>query len=177
MSDSSSPAPVGPPAPYAPQIRRYTDNAKAANTRKAYRIDWDDFVGWCALHGCVSIPATPETVAEYLVHLADAPAPLLLHLRRPPGARPRAREPSSVGPGDDNAPGDPAHPRDRPGAEDAARHPGPQPARRCVRAAAVSPLPQRASACSWVWKADAGAPARVGSEEDVDAGRGDANPR
>ena len=66
----------------APQIRRYTDNAKAANTRKAYRIDWDDFVGSCALHDRTAMPAAPEIVAEYLVQLADADATVATIQRR-----------------------------------------------------------------------------------------------
>ena len=73
MTDSL-PQPVTVPASLAPPIRRYTDNAKATNTRKAYRIDWDDFVGWCVIHHRAAMPAAPETVAEYLVHLADVGA-------------------------------------------------------------------------------------------------------
>ena len=53
-------------------MRQYADHAKAENTRRAYRIDWDDFVGWCELHRCAPLPAAPETVTEYLVSLADA---------------------------------------------------------------------------------------------------------
>lgn len=54
------------------------------NTRRAYARAWDGrpnpeteperpggFVGWCAEHGRTPIPATPETLAEYVSHLCD----------------------------------------------------------------------------------------------------------
>jgi site-specific recombinase XerD len=82
MTDSSLPQPVSAPASLTPQVRRYTDNAKAANTRKAYRIDWDDFVAWCQEHGTEPMPTTPETIAEYLVHLAEAGAKVATIQRR-----------------------------------------------------------------------------------------------
>jgi site-specific recombinase XerD len=73
VTDSSD-ALAGVPATSSlpPRVRQYADHAKAANTRRAYRIDWDDFVGWCKLHRCAPLLAAPETVAEYLVSLADA---------------------------------------------------------------------------------------------------------
>src|SRR5512138_1915331 len=64
------------------RVSRYTTNAKAANTRRAYRIDWDDFVGWCQQHGCQPMPAAPETIAEYLVGLAEAGAKVATIQRR-----------------------------------------------------------------------------------------------
>lgn len=53
-------------------VSRYALNAKVENTRKAYRIDWDDFVVWCDLHGQQQMPAAPETIVSYLKSLADA---------------------------------------------------------------------------------------------------------
>ena len=73
MTDASDALAGVPATSYlSPRVRQYADHAKAANTWRAYRIDWDDFVGWCELHRCAPLPAAPETVAEYLVSLADA---------------------------------------------------------------------------------------------------------
>lgn len=43
----------------------------AANTTKAYKHQWTEFTAWCAEQGRVPLPATPETLAEYVNHLAD----------------------------------------------------------------------------------------------------------
>lgn len=48
------------------QVKGYIQNARAANTVKAYRKDWADFVAWCAAYGVAALPATAETVARYL---------------------------------------------------------------------------------------------------------------
>lgn len=50
--------------------RAYASQAKAENTIRAYRSDWKDFTKWCAGHGIVSLPATPDTVAVYMTALA-----------------------------------------------------------------------------------------------------------
>jgi integrase len=44
----------------------YLHQAKAPNTRKAYRTDWIDFVAWCKKYRREPLPARPETVAYYL---------------------------------------------------------------------------------------------------------------
>ena len=64
------------------RVSRYAHNAKAENTRKAYRVDWDDFLLWCDLRGRQPMPATPETVVEYLESLADAGAKVATIKRR-----------------------------------------------------------------------------------------------
>ena len=73
-----------PETPTLPSTRvsRYAHNAKAENTRKAYRVDWDDFLLWCDLHGRSPMPATPETVVEYLEGLADVGARVATIKRR-----------------------------------------------------------------------------------------------
>lgn len=48
------------------RVKDYIQHAKAANTVKAYRHDWADFVTWCAAYGVDPLPATAETVARYL---------------------------------------------------------------------------------------------------------------
>lgn len=44
----------------------------AANTRKAYGRALAAFTAWCTSHGRSSLPATAETLAEYVAGMADA---------------------------------------------------------------------------------------------------------
>jgi site-specific recombinase XerD len=55
----------------ADQAKAYARQSKAANTWRAYAADWRDFEEWCAEHGQVALPAAAETVALYLVALAE----------------------------------------------------------------------------------------------------------
>jgi hypothetical protein len=41
----------------------YVHQAKAPNTRKAYRADWADFLAWCQQYRQDPLPARPDTVA------------------------------------------------------------------------------------------------------------------
>jgi site-specific recombinase XerD len=41
------------------------------NTRRAYRRQWSSYAAWCAGHDRTALPATPETLAEYVSALAD----------------------------------------------------------------------------------------------------------
>jgi integrase len=41
------------------------------NTRRSYASHWKQFTKWCAENGRVARPATAETVAAYMGHLAD----------------------------------------------------------------------------------------------------------
>ena len=61
---------TAPLADVAQRARDYAQEAKAANTRRAYRADWRDFTAWCEGHGRTALPAAPETVALYLTDLA-----------------------------------------------------------------------------------------------------------
>ncbi|WP_228010472.1 tyrosine-type recombinase/integrase [Nonomuraea phyllanthi] len=45
----------------------------AANTGRAYQRDWESFAVWCVTQGRSALPATPETVTEYVTHLAVTP--------------------------------------------------------------------------------------------------------
>ena len=45
------------------KTRQYLAAAKADNTRRAYRADWEDFESWCHQHGLDPLPAAVETVA------------------------------------------------------------------------------------------------------------------
>ena len=58
------------------------EEAVPENTLLAYRSRWRSFEGWCRDAGRVALPATAQTVAAYLTHLAvDRGAVLAL---RPP---------------------------------------------------------------------------------------------
>ncbi|MFJ4924078.1 site-specific integrase [Streptomyces sp. NPDC088736] len=46
----------------------------ADSTRRAYRTDWAQFTAWCA-GGRRALPASPETVVEYVTHLTVTPRP------------------------------------------------------------------------------------------------------
>ncbi len=76
-NDDRSPAPVAPSPKGAQhhaarleelgcEANRYATQSKAENTRRAYRADWADFVGWCEKYRRTSMPASPDTVAYYL---------------------------------------------------------------------------------------------------------------
>jgi hypothetical protein len=54
----------------ADQAQDFARHAKAPNTLKAYRNDWDDFLGWCGLHRLEPLPATRQTIALYLTDLS-----------------------------------------------------------------------------------------------------------
>lgn len=76
-----APAPAVVPAPgtgSGPEDHTLSDRARArilngvaANTTTAYERQWTRFADWCAAHGRTALPATAETLTEYVVGLAD----------------------------------------------------------------------------------------------------------
>lgn len=44
------------------------------STRRAYDSDFRAFTSWCSTAGRTPLPATPETVTEYVTHLTTAPS-------------------------------------------------------------------------------------------------------
>jgi integrase len=57
----------------------YARDAKSKNTQRSYASDLRDFASFCRTHGLETaggnaLPATPQTVALYLTHLASAPS-------------------------------------------------------------------------------------------------------
>src|SRR5690349_2491633 len=54
------------------KARAYAEDAKADNTRLAYRSDWRSFATWCDAQGLAPLPAAADTVALYLAARADA---------------------------------------------------------------------------------------------------------
>jgi site-specific recombinase XerD len=65
----------------ADAARKHIHNSKAANTRRAYRSDWNDFTEWCRHHRRDSLPALPETVALYLTDCAKGLKPSTIQRR------------------------------------------------------------------------------------------------
>ncbi len=51
-------------------IQTFTQNAKAASTRRAYTSDMKAFVGWCRARGLEPMPALPHTVVWHLASAA-----------------------------------------------------------------------------------------------------------
>lgn len=66
---SSQPAQLVQLEELAEQSREYIKQAKASNTLRAYRSDWQDFQDWCDAQGICAMPAEPQTVAYYLIAL------------------------------------------------------------------------------------------------------------
>jgi site-specific recombinase XerD len=73
---------VGPETLRA-RARRLAENSRAANTRKAYACDMDQFRAWCASQhpALPALPAHPVTVALYLTALAEVRKPATIRRR------------------------------------------------------------------------------------------------
>ena len=54
-------------AEMAEKAAGYAEAAKASNTRRAYRSDWQAFEAWCAGKGVIAMPAAADTVLAYLI--------------------------------------------------------------------------------------------------------------
>jgi integrase len=53
------------------RAREYMAEARSERTREAYGRWWRVFTAWCQRHGRQALPSAPETVAAWLVDLAD----------------------------------------------------------------------------------------------------------
>jgi integrase len=68
--------PAGPPAEITlprsveEAVRSFQGKARAQSTKDGYRLFWNEFCTWCGRYGRQSLPASPETVAAWLVSLA-----------------------------------------------------------------------------------------------------------
>ncbi len=52
--------------------REYVERSKSKNTKRAYKNAWNDFSYFCAhIARIQALPASPQTVADYLQYLAD----------------------------------------------------------------------------------------------------------
>ena len=56
--------------PLPSQVREFIRASKAENTLRGYQSDWRHFCAWCDGRGLVPLPATAETVAEYIAQCA-----------------------------------------------------------------------------------------------------------
>jgi len=56
----------------AERAQDYLRHAKAANTVRAYRSDWQHFLDWCERRGLEPLPSQPQAVALYLTDLAES---------------------------------------------------------------------------------------------------------
>jgi len=63
-------------AQFSPSARRYISAGVAKNTKRTYRAQWSDFTRYCAGRGLEALPASVNTVVEYLATLADKGASL-----------------------------------------------------------------------------------------------------
>ncbi|MEV7970951.1 tyrosine-type recombinase/integrase [Sphaerisporangium sp. NPDC088356] len=58
----------------SPAARAAIAAGMPASTRRAYNTDWTAFTAWSAENGRVPLPATSQTVTEYVTHLTMAPS-------------------------------------------------------------------------------------------------------
>jgi len=63
------------------RAKGYAAQARAANTIRAYAVDWRDFAAWCAAQGQQAMPASPATVGVYLADLAQRARPSTISRR------------------------------------------------------------------------------------------------
>ena len=49
--------------------------APAANTLLAHEYDWGGFTAWCEVHGRVALPATAQTLLDYVTWMMEKPRP------------------------------------------------------------------------------------------------------
>jgi site-specific recombinase XerD len=52
------------------EVQGYIERATAASTRRVYLNGWSRFEKWCVTHARIPLPASPETIAMYVAHLA-----------------------------------------------------------------------------------------------------------
>lgn len=56
------------------RAKRRLEKSKSDNTLKAYSADWSDFADWCEYNNAQSLPASPESIVNYIAYLADSDA-------------------------------------------------------------------------------------------------------
>jgi len=71
--DDYSPATRPADFQVSPEALEMIARSDAENTRTAYGQDWKRFEHWCESEGRTPLPATPQTFAEYVKHLANTP--------------------------------------------------------------------------------------------------------
>ena len=65
----------------ADKAKAYANEARSANTLRAYESDLRAFCSWCQARGLSCLPATPETVSLYIADVAETMKPSTLQRR------------------------------------------------------------------------------------------------
>ena len=60
------------------QAQDYVKHSKSQSTIRAYKSDWKHFSEWCARYNYQAMPASPQTVADYIAFYAEAYKPATL---------------------------------------------------------------------------------------------------
>ncbi|HET6275376.1 MAG TPA: tyrosine-type recombinase/integrase [Candidatus Cybelea sp.] len=63
------------------KARAYANDARSANTVRAYESDLQAFRSWCQLRGVTGLPATAETLSLYVADIAECVKPATLQRR------------------------------------------------------------------------------------------------
>jgi integrase len=61
---------AGPLPALGARAERYLEQERSARTRANYARDFAGFARWCESHELAALPASPRTIALYLMHLA-----------------------------------------------------------------------------------------------------------
>lgn len=72
---------VSPPHDWPAALKRL-EGAYSGNTIRSYRADFQTFEAWCVAAGWSALPATPETVAAFLLAESKSAAPATVSRRR-----------------------------------------------------------------------------------------------
>jgi len=75
VAENSTNTQIGPLAEIADRASEFSQQAKASNTIRAYRADWNHFSAWCQTHNQSALPASPETVALYVADISSTHKP------------------------------------------------------------------------------------------------------
>jgi site-specific recombinase XerD len=59
----------------------YAEASRSANTRRAYRADWNNFCAWCSPRAISALPASASAVCDYLSECAETARPGTLERR------------------------------------------------------------------------------------------------
>src|SRR6202020_1323012 len=63
------------------KAKGYANDARSANTVRAYEGDLRAFCAWCQARGLSCLPATPETLSLYVADVAESVKPATLQRR------------------------------------------------------------------------------------------------
>ena len=70
-SERADYVPANPDTVLSDGTRERLERSVPENTKRAYARQWEQFTAWCSEAGRSPLPATPQTLAEYVSHLAD----------------------------------------------------------------------------------------------------------